>query len=178
MFIDTNHLGDAPFQFERSFEPGKLVAPYAADDATNIDQVRLVGQIEPDPRGPVLRGRLEAELQLACARCLEPFKSKLSAGFQLIVVRDPVPVAEGEVGLDRHDLALFHAAEGRVDLAEIAREQLYLNLPLKPICEPGCLGLCPTCGGNRNRIRCDCRSEVVDPRLAPLLELQKHRSDD
>ena len=85
MFIDTNQLGDAPFQFERSFEPGKLVAPYApyaADDATNIGQVRLVGQIEPDPRGPVLRGRLEAELQLACARCLEPFKSKLSAGFR------------------------------------------------------------------------------------------------
>ena len=177
MFIDIRQLGDAPFEFERRFEPGKLVAPDSVDDATTVGQVRLVGQIEPDPRGPVLRGRLEAELQLACVRCLEPFESTVSAGFQLILVRDPVPAADGEVGLDRDDLVLFHAAEGRVDLAEIAREQLCLNLPLKPICEPGCLGLCPTCGGNRNRIVCGCRSEAVDPRLAPLLELNKHGSD-
>jgi uncharacterized protein len=177
MFIDTNQLGDEPHEFERAFEPGKLVAPDPADEAPEIGEVRLSGRIEPDPRGPVLSGLLQAELQLVCARCLEPFKSRVSTNFRLILVRDPIPVAEGETGLDWDELSLFHAEGGRVDLGEIAREQLYLNLPLKPVCEAGCLGLCPTCGGNRNRIRCACRSEAVDPRLAPLLELKKRRSD-
>jgi uncharacterized protein len=177
MFIDINQLGDELHEFARDFEPGKLVPPDPADDAPEIGAVHLSGRIQPDPRGPVLCGQLQAELKLVCARCLEPFKSRVSTNFQLILVRDPIPVAEGETGLDWDELSVFHAEAGRLDLGEIAREQLYLSLPLKPVCETGCLGLCPTCGGNRNRIRCACRSETVDPRLAPLLELKKPRSD-
>ena len=59
----------------------------------------------------------------------------------------------------------------------MAAEQILLNLPLKPVCEPGCKGLCPTCGVNRNQIECDCRSEAVDPRFAPLLDLKERMSD-
>ena len=67
----------------------------------------------------------------------------------------------------------YLAEGGRAELDVIASEQIYLNLPLKPLCREDCQGLCPTCGANRNRLKCGCRSEELDPRLAPLLELKK-----
>jgi uncharacterized protein len=27
---------------------------------------------------------------------------------------------------------------------------------MRPLCDEGCRGLCPGCGGNRNRGECDC----------------------
>lgn len=71
------------------------------------------------------------------------------------------------------DAALFYCDRSRVDLREIAREQILLNLPLKPVCRSDCKGLCPTCGVNRNRIECSCRPDEIDPRLEPLLALKK-----
>ena len=59
------------------------------------------------------------------------------------------------------------------ELEEIAVEQLYLNLPLKPICTPSCKGLCAECGTNRNLGGCTCVTEDVDPRLAPLLPFKR-----
>jgi uncharacterized protein len=83
----------------------------------------------------------------------------------------------GEMRLAAEDATLFYADRGRVDLREIAREQIHLNLPLKPVCHAGCAGLCPTCGANRNRIECSCRPAEGDPRLAPLLALKKKMDD-
>jgi uncharacterized protein len=58
-----------------------------------------------------------------------------------------------------------------IDLAEVMREQFYLAMPMKPLCKPDCQGLCPVCGGNRNRERCACRADWVDPRMEPLKKL-------
>ena len=93
--------------------------------------------------------------------------------FRLILVPDGTEFGQSDQNLDPEQALVFYADEGRADLDQIAREQIYLSLPLKPICAPDCAGLCATCGGNRNRIQCGCRSTEVDPRLAPLLELKK-----
>jgi len=52
-------------------------------------------------------------------------------------------------------------------------EQLYLALPMKPLCQNGCQGLCATCGTNLNRTTCDCQPHWDDPRLAVLKALKK-----
>jgi len=95
------------------------------------------------------------------------------SSFELILIADE-PSAEGddEQQVDDREALLFVAAEGRVELRDVVREQMYLNLPLKPLCRPDCRGLCPTCGADRNRLECGCRSEEIDDRLAPLLELK------
>jgi uncharacterized protein len=54
------------------------------------------------------------------------------------------------------------------------REQFYLALPMKPLCDSGCHGLCPECGTNLNRETCTCTHEWEDPRLAVLKTLKKH----
>ena len=52
------------------------------------------------------------------------------------------------------------------------REQLYLALPMKPLCREDCKGLCPNCGTNWNRGTCDCKQGWEDPRLAALNKLK------
>jgi uncharacterized protein len=46
-----------------------------------------------------------------------------------------------------------------VDLTEEVREDILLALPLRSVCGDDCQGLCPACGGNRNRGECRCPQE-------------------
>jgi uncharacterized protein len=39
----------------------------------------------------------------------------------------------------------------------MAAEQVYLEIPMKPLCSPECRGLCPRCGANLNTETCACR---------------------
>ena len=61
------------------------------------------------------------------------------------------------------DLGTAFYRDETIDLGDLVREQLYLALPMKPLCAEACKGLCPQCGTNLNRGTCDCRSEWQDP---------------
>jgi uncharacterized protein len=66
----------------------------------------------------------------------------------------------------------FDCPEGKANLVELVAEQIYLALPLKPVCRADCKGLCPHCGANRNEASCGCQADWIDPRLAPLQRLR------
>jgi len=59
-----------------------------------------------------------------------------------------------------------------LDLTELVREQILLNLPEQTFCNPDCKGLCPKCGQNRNLIDCNCEENETDPRWAALKNLK------
>jgi uncharacterized protein len=84
-------------------------------------------------------------------------------------------VRSGEIDDDVEgaDLGLAEYRDETIDLGEVIREQFYLALPMKPLCQDACKGLCPVCGVNRNRETCNCTQEWVDPRLAALADLKK-----
>ena len=44
--------------------------------------------------------------------------------------------------------------DNQVDLGQLAQEQLYLALPMKPLCGDTCRGLCPECGRESESARC------------------------
>lgn len=171
MFLDFSAIPADGLSVDRRFE---LAETAGADDERLVPgQVRLVGRARPGPRGVELEARLEAEVRLECSRCLEPFETQAGGEFSLIIVSEATEFGIGEKRLALEDAMLFYADRGKVDLRQIAREQIHLNLPLKPVCRADCGGLCPTCGVNRNRIECSCQPAEVDPRLAPLLALKK-----
>ena len=60
-------------------------------------------------------------------------------------------------------------------LAALAWEEFLLALPMKPLCDPACKGLCPQCGVNRNTATCSCGTDAADPRMAPLRGLKVKR---
>jgi len=171
MFIDIDMLAPDGVRFDESLRLPPL--PLEGADSITVLGARLRGSARPGTRGAEFRARLEARLGLDCSRCLEAFETSLESDFELILVPDAVEFGLDETRMDERDSLLFYAEGGRAELEAIAREQIYLNLPLKPICGADCQGLCPTCGANRNRLQCGCRSEQVDPRLAPLLDIKK-----
>ena len=59
----------------------------------------------------------------------------------------------------------FYASE-EIDLSPFIREQVLLALPMCPLCEASCRGLCPSCGINLNDEACVCISPSGDPRMA------------
>ena len=55
-----------------------------------------------------------------------------------------------------------------LDLGEDTRQFLILAIPQKLLCKDDCSGLCPQCGSNRNKVRCDCTRQEIDPRWEVL----------
>ena len=173
MFIDINKIDADGLSFERALDLSDL--DDGAGQAISAEGVCLRGSVERDGETVDLAGRLNATVRLSCARCLESFDLPVDREFVLrLVAEEPGPEAAKD-GDD--DDTVFQAPEGRADLREIATEQIYLSLPMKPVCHEDCKGLCPVCGANRNVDECGCPREPEDPRLAPLRELQQRLSD-
>ena len=59
-----------------------------------------------------------------------------------------------------------------IDLDPIVREQVLLALPMNAVCREDCKGLCAQCGQNLNEKQCGCETKVIDPRLAPLMNIK------
>jgi uncharacterized protein len=47
-----------------------------------------------------------------------------------------------------------------------------LSLPVRTLCKPDCMGLCPRCGANRNSQPCQCDVGPSDPRWEALAGLR------
>jgi uncharacterized protein len=125
-----------------------------------------------------LAGTLHTTIELDCSRCLEGFTLPVEAAFD-VQYRPATEIpgeADREVGEQDLDTAFYQ--NGVIDLRELVREQLYLLLPMKPLCTESCAGLCPLCGTNLNTGLCECSHEWEDPRLAPLKALARKSDTD
>lgn len=61
--------------------------------------------------------------------------------------------------------------ERTLDLDELLRSDILLELPYKYLCSEDCKGLCASCGKNLNEGPCGCNLHQVDPRLEVLKKL-------
>jgi uncharacterized protein len=175
MFIDINTIGPEGLAFERSIRLDGLEGP-SREPIPDIE-AKLAGTVAPTSSGAALRAHLDTTVPLTCGRCLETFSWGVHSDFELAVRRTVDAPAVERGGDDDERAESIQAPEGKLVLEDLAREQLYLSLPLKPICNPACQGLCPSCGVNRNQTRCSCTTEDVDPRLAPLLQFRNKKKD-
>lgn len=119
----------------------------------------------------ILDGHMDGDLILRCDRCLESYKHHLDTGFRIALVVRPGENGQTEVELFREDLEEGHITDLVIDLEEIAREQVFLCLPMKSVCREDCAGLCPVCGTNLNRGTCACRPVAGHPGFSRLKEL-------
>jgi len=117
-------------------------------------------------------GHLGGEIEVTCSRCLEPFKLPVSSDFDLRYVPRVEDAGEGEREVDEDDLTTAYYADGQIDLGALVMEQLHLAMPMKPLCDPECKGLCPECGTNWNTGSCSCTHRWTDPRLDVLRKIR------
>ncbi|MDD3579575.1 MAG: DUF177 domain-containing protein [Desulfobacca sp.] len=121
----------------------------------------------------LVRGLLKGELRLNCSRCLESFLEPLECRFELVLRPGPPVVAAEEVELTREELDEDFYSGEELDLEGIVQEQLLLAVPVKPLCQEDCLGLCPFCGANLNRETCSCHRGKFNQPFALLSKLTK-----
>lgn len=146
-------------------------------EVENVGDVKLRYRAERGsmPGEYVIDGGLDYVLDLCCSRCLEPSPFANSASFTVRYLPRPagaLVATEEEVEIAQEDLELEYYTDPAVSLPELAAEQIQLSLPMKPLCTEGCLGLCPTCGENRNRGACSCGETESDERWGALRELR------
>ena len=118
-----------------------------------------------------LVGRARTTLEVQCGRCLEPFRVPVDAPFDLSYLPQAENEGQGEREIQEDDLSTSYYRGEAIDLGDLLREQFYLVLPMKPLHDEQCKGLCPQCGINLNRETCGCRAAWEDPRLAELKAL-------
>ena len=175
MQLDLTRYRQPLERFDRTFSPEE--AGNEGDPYRIVAPVHVAFDIHKDKDKFRLVGNLETELELACSRCLEPYRFPLSAAFDLrYLSASSATFAEGEHEMDEDDLEISYYRDEQIDLNELLREQFYLALPMKPLCRDDCKGLCPQCGTNWNTGTCTCTTEWEDPRLAALKGLVKGES--
>jgi uncharacterized protein len=125
-----------------------------------------------------LTGTLKTTVEVDCSRCLEGFAVPIESAFDVEYLPAAAAPAEAdrEVGEAELDTAFYQ--DGVIDLRQLVREQVFLLLPMKPLCRESCAGLCPVCGTNLNTGSCECSPEWEDPRLAPLKALARKSDTD
>jgi uncharacterized protein len=178
MFIEIRDLEEKPVDFDQVFAPGTIElggevvqkSPlHTAGRAQLVEEHQGKHRVIKDIR---LNGELQTNLELPCARCLEPVAQKVNREFDLLyrplgadAGREELSVtgAEAEVG--------YYQGEGLL-LEDTLREQILLAIPLKVICREGCKGLCPHCGKNLNLEQCSCEIAEDDPRWSQLKEIR------
>ncbi|HVM51603.1 MAG TPA: DUF177 domain-containing protein [Acidimicrobiales bacterium] len=121
--------------------------------------VRLELELQAVNDGIVATGTVRAPWRGECRRCLKEAAGEVAGTVQEIFERDPV---EGETRRLR---------DATIDLTEVARDAVLLELPIAPLCRDDCAGLCPTCGADRNEADCGCEPDTVDPRWAALEQI-------
>lgn len=108
----------------------------------------------------LLTGFINATLIINCDRCNEPTEYHLEADFSKEVRIDMV-VEDEEAFINGYNL----------DLEKLALNEIYVNYPMKALCNEDCKGICNTCGTNLNTGDCNCDNDNIDLRLVGLKAL-------
>lgn len=176
MFLELKQIRPDGERIERQCEPSALRSP--DDEFVVTNAVDLVIDVSKKGEEYRLRGRISTTLELVCSRCVEAFSLPVTTDFDLryLPTSADVGAADREIADDELSTTYYH--DEVIDLGLLIREQLYLVLPMKPLCRAECAGLCAACGTNRNSGSCACDAEWRDPRLAGLGALLKDRSDE
>jgi uncharacterized protein len=108
-------------------------------------------------------------MEAECDRCLGRATFPIDAPFDLFYrPAETAAVEEEEVAIDEGEAEMgFYEMPG-LELEEILREQVLLQLPMQRVCSEACKGICPVCGLNRNETECRCETRAADDRWSAL----------
>jgi len=102
-------------------------------------------------------GKFYGNADLNCVRCLEPFNVTFNDKFRVYLYsEDGTYVGDGGEHAIKDDSMEFAFFRGdKVDVGELLREQIMLNLPDYPVCQDSCSGCCG-CGKQEKPVNTKC----------------------
>ncbi|HUI88189.1 MAG TPA: DUF177 domain-containing protein [Anaerolineales bacterium] len=154
-YIIHEEIG-AHYEFPFEFEEIRLF-----DDLTLHDFRGLV-DIARTPQGLLVQGKFSGKIELQCVRCLGEFDKLLAWSLTELYAFDERSVS---------DSGLILPEDAQIDLEALIREYALLEVPINPLHDPNCKGLCPVCGQDLNATDCGHRPESNDSAFAALKDL-------
>jgi uncharacterized protein len=135
----------------RAVDLTELVDNLVGTSARVEDPVQVVLTLERIPEGIVARGTIRAGWRAQCSLCLADLDEVLEVHVDELFEHRPV---DGETYLIEHDT---------IDLEQLVRDTVLLDLPLAPRCVSSCTPALPVVGDDE---------EPLDPRWRALSELE------
>jgi uncharacterized protein len=120
--------------------------------------VSLDGVLDAVPGGVLVTASVTAPYVGECRRCLGVARGELAAEVVELITDEPDPDTGYVIDGDS------------IDLSTLAHDACILELPMAPLCDESCAGLCVTCGANMNTEPCS-HTRRVDPRWSGLAGL-------
>ena len=137
------------------------------------DYVKIKGHLTLSGDLIYLRGKIAASIVLTCGRCLKEYNFSIQTALQVDFLPGENKPKEEEIELEPSDLDIYYYDNIKINLFDPVRDQLLISIPIKPLCNINCAGLCSCCGQNLNEKKCTCSVLFkIDPRLVPLEKLK------
>ncbi len=127
---EVGYSHEIPFEFDQ--------AKFEDLEVSNFAGSVHIGRT---PQGLIVQGQFSADTALECARCLKPFTQPIEWEITELFAFNKDSVSE--TGLMLPD-------DMQIDLAPMLREYALLEVPINPLHDPECKGLCIECGQDLN----------------------------
>jgi uncharacterized protein len=181
--FDTHELGRRPGALQRLTRTIDAPEDFGIKGVIGVPEgvpVELDLRLESVMEGVLVTGTARAQAEGECVRCLEPVGQELEADFQELFSypdaddRGRVIAEPGDDAEDDEDR--YFIEDGLFDLEPVLRDAVVLALPMQPVCQDDCAGLCSECGA-RLADDPDHHHDAVDIRWAALQGLAGSTKD-
>jgi uncharacterized protein len=170
MLIELFSVKDSPHKFEFLLAPEEI--ELEQENVKLIENIKTIGELAKGIAQVDVGGVISTKAEIECTRCLQLIEKEFEIPFKATFIAPEDLTKEKESELHESDLDVSVYEDDKIDLTELVREQIILNLPDRIFCREDCKGLCAKCGENRNLIDCKCEEKEIDPRWAALRELK------
>lgn len=147
---------------------------YGVPEGSPIDlELRLEAVMD----GVLATGTASARAVGECVRCLDRLDDTVVVDLQELYLYDPISTGDGaEEDGEEDELPVLE--DDLLDLEPVLRDAVVLALPLNPVCDPECPGLCPECGARLADDPDHTHGDPIDPRWASLGGLTQNLPGD
>lgn len=112
--------------------------------------------LESVHEGILATGEVRTLAGAECVRCLDPVRVPIGAPVQELFAYLPDEAYD------------YFVVQDSIDLDQVVRDQVVVELPFQPVCSPDCPGLDPDTGEKREKGSHPGNTPRIDPRWAKL----------
>lgn len=159
LVIDIDRLPKEGLQVSRDFE--FLSLDLVEENAVFLEPAHADLTVRLSGDEVLVQGQVTARLSFVCARCLTPFEFPVASRFDLVYLPEELEGLSEELTDEKIDQMFYSGRQ--LDLRAVVLEQLNLTFPAKPLCAPGCEGICAVCGEIIRDAKCSCLVKEPEP---------------
>ena len=161
--INISNLSEGIHEHVFEADPSKIGL-----DERFRSMVKIKVRLDKSLRQILLQAKMWAEGAFVCDRCLDSFIWQMDKKFSMVYIQG----YRSNIDSKKEDeFQVLSADTNYIDMDEDVRQYILLAIPQKLLCQEDCLGICPTCGVNRNSESCICDVQVTDSRWDALKKL-------